>query len=201
MSIDIGVEVDPLDLRRLEQTLRGIRNGVPRTLSDAANHVRKKSVGARIVADEVRKELTIKSGTARKSIGLGRRATPARPSAVLKLRDKRLPNAYDFRGTRQTKKGLSMRFRKDEAKEVIRGSFRAKVGSGKTIGLTRYRTYSPRELYRGPRKGKTRAVTGPSVTGVATSNPSVKRGVDRRITQAFFKAVDYSARRLLAKHA
>lgn len=199
MPLELGIEIDKADLRALELDLLRVRGSAAKVLADASNHMTKKSIGHKIISDEVRTELNLKAGAVKSPIRSGKRASQVSPSSSLKIVEKNLPNATDFVGTRQTNKGVSVRFRKGKPKEVITGSFLARVKSGKRLALTRYKTYSPRELFRGPRGGKTRAITGPTITGILTNNPEVARRTNEKLSAEFWRYAWDKVGRLLGR--
>lgn len=90
------------DMREVEKTLRGLRDGTPTVMSRAIN--RTLTPIRATAAREIAKDMKIKVGTARRAMRL-QRATPARLSGAVTASGRRLP-LIDF-GARQTSQGVS----------------------------------------------------------------------------------------------
>ena len=110
--------------------------------------------GRKITVDEVRKEINIKAGAARKQVSL-RRSRPSTLKSVLLVKHKPIPLAA-YAGVRQTKKGVSVQMMKSKPRKLFKGAFIATMPSGH------------RGVYR--RKGKGRLpiqeLYGPNVQSV-----------------------------------
>jgi len=86
------------------------------------------TTGRKISVKEVRNEINIKAGAARKQIGI-RRARPLNLKSVLLVKYKPIPLAA-YAGVRQTKKGVSVQMMKSKPRKLFKGAFIATMPSG-----------------------------------------------------------------------
>ena len=133
-GINIRVERD--DIRELQRTLRGIRNGVPRVLKNSVN---KTLPGIRTdMARETQQRLALKQSRIKKDIKVVKRASTSDFSG--QVRSKGQPVSLHSFGAKQKKRGVSVRVLKSEGRKTIRGAFIAQGKHGNTMVFWRQKT-------------------------------------------------------------
>lgn len=138
-----------------------------------------KPTAIKVIADEVGKEIALKKGSIKKRINLTKRATDRDPSAAIRIDKKKNPNAASFKGARMTgrlgkrRRGttLVVQFRTGKTERIETGY--VKTVHGGRVAFTRYSDIGARRKYAGPRGGRFRAITGPSVLGVFEGKPGL----------------------------
>ncbi len=122
----ISIQINERDIARVEKTLAGMPKVAGRVLSRSLN---KTLAGIKTDASaEIRKELNVKKETVDSTFSL-QKATVSRLSASIESTGRPLPLSK-FLGTKQTKKGVSVRIKKGRSRKVIKGTFMATMSSG-----------------------------------------------------------------------
>lgn len=101
--------------RDVKQHGRLLQKAGVRALNKTATTVRKNS------SVEVRKVLNLKASLVKKQLGI-KKANAANPVAQIQSMYKPVP-AVAFNGVRQTKKGVSVKMRKDKSRHLFKGAF------------------------------------------------------------------------------
>jgi len=136
-----AVEISKLDLAALDRILIGTKNGaVPvlvRALNKTLTSVRSQA------AKEVAADLNVTQKRIKANFVKSHKATWKNPTAGFVAKGKPLP-LVDFMGTRQVKKGVSVKIKKSGAREIIKHAFKNILWRGKEdIG---------QRIYEGERK-------------------------------------------------
>ena len=178
-------------VRDVKQRGRLLQKAGVRALNKTATTVRKNS------GVEVRKTLNLKSAVVKKQLSI-KKANVASPVAQIQSVYKAVP-AIDFNGVRQTKKGVSVKMRKDKARLLFKGAFIRVMPNGHKGVFMR----SPKATRHSKGRPSTSSpnlkvaeMHGPSVQGVfvekldhlvTQGNPVLDKNLNREIDYALSK--------------
>jgi len=118
--------------RALEKEVKGHQRKLRRAGARALNKTATK--GRNVSSRVIRKTLNLKAKTVKDQLKVTR-ATPDNHRSTVQGRYKPVP-LIKFNGVRQTKKGVTVRMRKDKPRMVFKGAFIARMPSGH-IGVFR----------------------------------------------------------------
>lgn len=117
-----------IDVRsdRVSRALRGIGDQAPAAVARALN--RSLTTVRAEASKEIRSVLNLPASRTKDAISV-HRASPATHVAAIRIAGRQIPLSQ-FTGTRQTKKGVSVKVKKTGSREVIPGTFLARMASG-----------------------------------------------------------------------
>lgn len=101
--------------RQIEEEEKALRRGAVRALNKSAR------TGRTAASREVRKTLNVRAGEVNRLITI-RKATPKQLEAGVRAKYKQVP-VIAFSGVRQTRKGVTVRMRKDKPRMLFKGAF------------------------------------------------------------------------------
>lgn len=204
----VKISVKREDVRELQRTLRGIRNGVPRVLKTAVN---KTLPGIKTdMARETQQRLALKQSRIKKDIKIVRKATYTNFSG--QVQSKGQPVSLHSFGAKQKKRGVSVRVLKSEGRKTIRGAFIASGKHGNPMVFWRKKTAANAEkigskkkkpwmVYAAlPEKYKypVEALHGPRIQDI-TARPEVIQAVEEKGRIRLRKQIASQTDRLLAR--
>jgi uncharacterized alkaline shock family protein YloU len=128
----LGVEYDQRQIRRLERTLSGVRDGVGRVMSRAINNVASRARSE--IVGRIQQQTGVKSSAVKKAVQL-LKASKRFWSARIRITGRGMPLIWF--GARQTRKGVSYRISSERGRELRRSSFIARMPNGHRGVFTR----------------------------------------------------------------
>lgn len=172
-------------IKEVKQHERLLQKAGVRALNKTATSVRKNS------GVEVRKVLNLKAATVKQQLGI-KKANAANPVASITSTYKAVP-VISFNGVRQTKKGVSVKLRKDKPRLLFKGAFIGTMPNGRK-GVFRRSSKATRYSKGRPKTSspnlKIQEMKGPTVQGVfvekldllvAQGNPILDKNLNREI--------------------
>jgi uncharacterized alkaline shock family protein YloU len=121
----LGVEYDRRKLARLERTLSGVRNGVPRVMSRAINNVASRARSE--IVERIQQQTGIKSSAVKKAVGL-LKASKRFWSARIRITGRGMPLIWF--SARQTRKGVTYKISDADGRELQPSAFIARMPNG-----------------------------------------------------------------------
>jgi hypothetical protein len=124
----MAVEISKYDIAKLDIILAGIKNGAVKILVRSLNKTLTsvKSNAAKSVAQD----LNVTQKRVKSDFKKSHKASWNNPTAGFVAQGKPLP-LVDFIGTRQVKKGVSVKIKKSGAREIIKHAFKGIIWAGK----------------------------------------------------------------------
>lgn len=117
--MSLSVKINPADIRNVKSMLDGVKNGAPKVLSRSIN---KTLTGVKTdAAKELYKTMNMNQAKIKKGFKI-ENSTFSKLTGKFESRGKRI-SLMDFSGTRQTKKGISVKVRRDGSRKVVRYGF------------------------------------------------------------------------------
>ena len=124
----MNVEISKLDMAALDRILRGTKNGAVPVLVRALN---KTLTGVKSqAAKEVAADLNVTQARIKKNFVKSHSASWKNPTAGFVAQGKPL-GLVDFIGTRQVKKGMSVKIKKSGTRHIIKHAFKSILWAGK----------------------------------------------------------------------
>lgn len=205
----ISLSINPAQMRDLQETLAGVRNGIPRVISGAQNKTIKTGE-SRIVKDLAKminlpqgspsaQRRDLKRGTSQKFIRdyiSVKKSNQETLLAEIRFKRKGIP-LFAYKPI-QKKAGVSVKPRKDKPRQVLKNTFIATMGSGHRGIFERRRLGSKSS---GPRHGRLPVDEryGPTILGVYEGSPGLAAALEAEIHTIYDKNLASQVDRVLQR--